>query len=493
MFLRGDGKAWSMLFVLIVSSSAIEVFPAIDYLDHGYNIVRGSPLGVGVDRGWALGRIFDVACKTCFSEARQFDQYSEPDGVTIQDSSSCTYEPISSEVTDTSSYQEASSKVISVQSAIHDVPILKKIKYSGNAQFKTVKEGSVTNDDVFLFSRATCVAYTMERSLEPEGLHFSPEFIKAVEELPSVFSPDKQETLFQFIERFGTHFPVQVGLGGEATTYQRFNQTSYRNLVDRRVELYGSAHAGASLLFLLHFGVHISADAKVDIKTVHEFSKQVSENSTKCTPLCPPATSSADDPSSWLKLLRAPNASPEPVSVSTESVLSLLSKVLAGLKSGKNLALGRVTAPELSDKISVLSQFLGQGEESMYCAMVPGCEIGVAMPHWSSEREQLITPSFGAATVQVDEDVYNIGGFVAGAAAGSQVTVTTMNAVIRLSYHTLLLRLLPCATVHTMQRTFPFVSPLYHLSLTHTPAPPPTPTPTTTHVHTHAPIVATHR
>jgi hypothetical protein len=426
-------KVWCCLLVGIVSSSAIDVFPAIDYLDHGYNIVRGAPLGVGVDRGWALGKIFDVACKTCFKEGRQFDQYAEPDGVTIQDSSSCTYEPTSSEVTDTSSYQEASTKVISVQSAIHDVPILKKIKYSGNVQFKTIKEGSVTNDDVFLFSRATCVAYTMERSLEPEGLKFSPEFIQAVEELPSVFSPDKRETLFQFIERFGTHFPVQVGLGGEATTYQRFNQTSYRNLVDRRVELYGNAHAGASLLFLLHFGVHIGADAKVDIKTVHEFSKQVSENSTKCTPLCPPATSSADDPSSWLKSLRAPNASPEPVSVSVESVLSLLTKVLTSLKSGsspnKNLMLGRVTAPELSDKISTLSQFLGQGDTSAYCSMVPGCEVGVAMPKWSSKREQLIAPNFGSATVQVGEDVYNIGGFVAGAAASSHVTVTTMNAV----------------------------------------------------------------
>ena len=49
----------------------------------------------------------------------------------------------------------------------------------------TIKEGSVTNDDVFLFSRATCEAYTMQRSIEPEGLHFSQEFITAVEELPT--------------------------------------------------------------------------------------------------------------------------------------------------------------------------------------------------------------------------------------------------------------------------------------------------------------------
>ena len=127
-----------LLCVSSAFAADLDIFPAVDFLNHGYNSLHGSPMLSGSDSGWRTSSIFDVACSSCFAEARQFERFIVPDGVTINPSSQCSYEPKTSHITDSTSYQDESNKVISWSGTIKHIPIVHKVRFSATADFTKV-------------------------------------------------------------------------------------------------------------------------------------------------------------------------------------------------------------------------------------------------------------------------------------------------------------------------------------------------------------------
>lgn len=237
----------------VAVSAGLPVFPGVDFLNHGYSAIRASPLLGGTDSGWTTASIFDVACPTCFGEQRQFRQFQEADGITIISSSECSCMPVVSVVDDTATYQQESKKIISLSGSIHNIPIVKQVSFSATAEFDKIHEGSVTNYGTFIFAHAECV-YMMRRSLEPEVLVLSAEFIDSVKALTSAYTEESKSTFLNFVDSFGTHYPVDMRLGGSATAYNRINQTMLPNMAEYRASVFGDAHACANLLFWLYIG-----------------------------------------------------------------------------------------------------------------------------------------------------------------------------------------------------------------------------------------------
>jgi N-acetylneuraminic acid mutarotase len=389
-----------------VAQAAPSVFPYLDAMNHGYNVIKGAPLTGGRDPGWTTDSIFDVSCPGCFSEGSQFEAWSIPDDVAVQKGQSCSYDPSIFSVSSSSSFQRESERRIHFHHTIGHIPILKKIYFSGSADFRMISERSKLRREVHVYATAECQGYTMKRPLTPAHNTLSDNFVQAVKELPLQFSLKDIPIFLQFVERFGTHFASEVNIGASATAYNRFDELVYRNSIDLYAKLHVEGHTGFHWLFLASLGIKIPAGIHVDLKALNTLAMSISQNYTRCSPYCLPQTGAElqNASSAWRAslLANANNVSegvyPQPVSSKMVSILQLF------FSSDSNL--GQLTGSDVPAQGAALEEFM----KDHYCGLVDGCGTGRRAPTWVSDQPNLRYKRAGLATVFAQGSIFAIGG-----------------------------------------------------------------------------------
>ena len=276
-------------------------FPDMDYAVLGYNILKGFPLAVGHDPGFALP-IFSADYRAGSQTADC--RYSVPKGIILIPDVSCVTS-FSSEVVET---KYEFSKSLDVSASVSGGGW--GVSFSASAGYKESSSEVSTGESVFILSRAYCNYYYM-RLLEDDAPPFHPLFLKWIVKL----NKTNQDTDYvEFFEKYGTHFLKEVKFGASFTYIHKMSSSSFKTEKEKGVNV--AVSASYSGVFSVGGGFNMDSSQK---ESASNFQKKV-ETRTITIGAAPPANG---DAMTWASTVKE---SPVPVAYDLVSIEELFSK-----------------------------------------------------------------------------------------------------------------------------------------------------------------------
>ena len=183
--------------------------------------------------------------------------------------------------------------------------------FSTNQEFNHISQTIENGYYKFIFSNADCRFYTT--TLRTENLpSFSGEMLTWLDKLNASFSTayPRSSILYDFIDYFGTHYPVKVSYGASYTIIYRIIESSYESFVKTTKNI----NTVASLFSIINF-----KNQKLDTKTKLQINRfqSIAETRTKAIGPSPPAVI---DTRSWLETIRQ---SPAPIKYHLDPINNL--------------------------------------------------------------------------------------------------------------------------------------------------------------------------
>ncbi|XP_040927893.1 perforin-1-like [Betta splendens] len=195
-----------------------------------------------------------------------------------------------------------------------------------------------TKNDKFSFTSQSvfCEYYSYRVSGTPR-LH--KEFEKAVNQLPTIYSPESKQQFYKLIDTFGTHYITKVKLGGsvQSVTSIRQCQASLQGLSMEEIEMCLQAEASVSIKVEMRTQTkHCKKDLE-KTGTTSSFSSLFNDRFTEIKgghTTEPDLLFSADkDPAAYKEWLNTVPRNPDIVSYSLDSLHELLPKNSAARKN----------------------------------------------------------------------------------------------------------------------------------------------------------------
>jgi hypothetical protein len=151
-------------------------------------------------------------------------EFTVPLGTEVKYTSSCKYDSISEEISTESDYRRSLSKESTFDNSIAfqgqfeyskiGAALSAKVAWSGSEKMETFKSSSESLNMVSFEARAVCSEYQI--LFNPYGQeYFDPNFVSAVDNLPSKYSTNNSLKFQKFINAYGTHYVDMVELGAK--------------------------------------------------------------------------------------------------------------------------------------------------------------------------------------------------------------------------------------------------------------------------------------
>lgn len=319
--------------------------PTITTAASGYNAIKGTP---GFDTSGASGAlIFDVAT---FDDPEFFRQgntdYILPNGFSASSSDYCTWQ--SDTTTVVTSKQELQTKLLAI-SAEASTAVYKAAFTMSN--LFTESFTSITTSVNALYS-AECRTFTITISPRLAVLH--PHLVNAITYLDT----SSDEDMFEFVETYGTHIPIQSVMGGRSFVGYSLNSSVLDYWSKDQIQ------TAAKLTYQtkkLKMGLAFT-DQKEMVKRFGQYTTATHESggSLPCDP--PESEDGIDEPSlhEWRSMLLL--SGPNPATMLYPKVL----RPITTLFSEDFFPSNKFAGLNIADKERDLSVFLS----NRYCAML---------------------------------------------------------------------------------------------------------------------------
>jgi len=189
------------------------------YLFYGYNIYTGNPHSTegSIDPGFT-NPIFKTSYE--MNHLTGDLRFMVPDGVVLGKNVGCDISMSTSAIRDASSYKT------SLEAEISGGASWGIGSFSASASFKAVLEGSSSNEQMYVESKADCRIFTGHLNIYlPPKLDNT--FVKAIDYIDELNFEDSKDEYFTFITFFGTHFINSIEMGArygylEKTTIKEY-------------------------------------------------------------------------------------------------------------------------------------------------------------------------------------------------------------------------------------------------------------------------------
>ena len=330
-----DFVSVALLISMLSVVGAVDKLKNIDYLGRGYDAVVGNPHSDTYDPGF-LFAIFNLTYNNLIVSSDGY--WLLPDNVEALQVLSCSYDTTTSQIHDTTSYQNS----LSVDAAI-DVNFW-FIQFSGSAGYKQVLSGTSASDKIYTESVAKCTSY--QAALDMQHIQVASVFSEAVDALSEISSNDP--TYANFIQNFGTHYVYSVMMGAKALMRSEFEQFSWTKMTQTGVDV----NLSASLSFLSFFSGHVSVETQEEhsLRTAFETNRSTLSISYLGSP--PSKDGSLE---TWMQNT---SQSPYPVGYKLAPITNLINTQFLKNKNQTSLAVKR----------QLLNQAILQ-----YCSNISGC------------------------------------------------------------------------------------------------------------------------
>jgi len=281
------------------------------------------------------------------------------------------------------------------------------VRFSGHAEAQGLAKAMATGEVVVVGATAKCEVYRMaldEYAFQPQ---FWKNFEQALAALPPTFDPLDPVAYLEFVDAFGTHVPVELTMGGHATQLAVVGKANFTAMVNANVDL--ETQMKMSILGL--FGSSVTQHGAYHLNAFADFESNVTYNTTRCRPFCPPAGSNvATNTTGWASRLRLSEGASVPIGAKFVPITTWMrnrTDMLAGL--------GRDKVAALADSLDAFLNGTDSTPNS-YCSLVDGCGVWPGLMHWSKEAVDTTLwgpPRSGLGVlVGEDESVYAMGGVV---------------------------------------------------------------------------------
>lgn len=273
-------------------------FSDVDYALLGYNILRGYPLATGHDPGFT----YPIFRADYSSGGQTADcRYSVPDGLVIVPDVSCVTSFSSTTVRNRFEFAKALSASAHVEGGGWGV------KFSASTGYKQSSSEISKGESVYIISSAKC-QYYFSKIIFSAAPRFDEVFIQWMHKLNNT---NIDETYFQFIDTYGTHFPTEVTFGASFTYEHKMSAKEFQNQTEKGVNV----AVDASYSGLINIGGGFNLDSS-QRQSASEFSKYV-ETKTITIGAAPPSNG---DAMTWASVVKT---SPVPTSYKLAPIESL--------------------------------------------------------------------------------------------------------------------------------------------------------------------------
>lgn len=325
-----------------ITGYALSPCPNTEFLGNGYNVIKGNPLSQTTDPGFQFQFIYK---QTYTQNTTMGLGCLVPDDVTIVPTPSCSYTSEFVSATSAYDYQQSLQKQVTFsESAGFD---MFGESFTASHTFQSWFSDENNSSSAYLTSVASCTAYFAELPSFVWNPQFTTNFIGAVEQLSN-------ETAFEFVEAFGTHYVSSMNMGGNSLFYYEFDQESLSTLS----QTYSSSEiaGGVELGLWAKVGGSISGS---QYSSVYQYIKtQAISSGFWGIPFpAPQCSTSSCDASSWAEKIQLPNGNPFPHQYTLKPITDFLTPNF--FPNDK----------EIGEKQSMLIQYLN----GTYCKDVDGC------------------------------------------------------------------------------------------------------------------------
>jgi hypothetical protein len=234
-----------------------KTFPDLDYVFHGYDIIKGYPNANDHDPGFTH-QIFSAD----YSDNRKTSdcRYNVSKGLSVVSDVSCVISCISTIIQNSFELHKSLATSVSASGGFG------AFSFSATSSYKKTSSEVSSGEKVYITSTAKCTYYFSKMDLtQPPPLH--PGFYRWAKTLERNSSKSK---LLEFVMYYGTHFPTSVTFGARFTKQHSMSSQSYKTASSRDI----SVAAQASYSGLVSVSGGFSLD-KSEREAASKFSKEV--------------------------------------------------------------------------------------------------------------------------------------------------------------------------------------------------------------------------
>lgn len=321
---------------------ALSPCPNTEFLGNGYNVIKGNPLSQTTDPGFQFQFIYK---QTYTQNTTMGLGCLVPDDVSIVPTPSCSYTSEFVSATSAYDYQQSLQKQVTFsESAGFD---LFGESFTASHTFQSWFSEENNSSSAYLTSVASCTAYFAELPTFVWNPQFTTNFIGAVEQLSN-------ETAFEFVEAFGTHYVSSMNMGGNSLFYYEFDQESLSTLSQK----YSSSEIAGGVELGLWAKVGGSISGSQYSSVYQDLETQAINSGFWGIPFpAPQCSTSSCDASSWAEEIQLPNGNPFPHQYTLKPITDFLTPNFFPNDG------------DIREKQSMLIQYLN----GTYCKDVDGC------------------------------------------------------------------------------------------------------------------------
>lgn len=252
------------IFLTLLSSAlSNERLPDIDYISHGYNLLKGNPLVSslssenGIDPGFSE-KIFSLTYN--LNRTTGNGQYQIPDQIDVLETVSCSYKSTTVKIFGQTSYSNELSKSISISGEYLTA------KFAASYDYKQISKMVYSDAKIIINTGAICSSY-IANTMKYLKASLSDNFIAGVLYI------SKQSDIaayYEFINTFGTQYLIKVYMGASYTRSYVFTQQNYSTYSQTNSDISAAASASFEL-----FTGGASDMTKQQIREAHTFNSMV--------------------------------------------------------------------------------------------------------------------------------------------------------------------------------------------------------------------------
>ena len=314
----------------VISTESLPRFPNVGYLGSTYNIFKGNPESTkGLDPGFTLRNVYSLT----YEQGRETGdhRYSIPDFTNITQSGTCNFQFDSSTTQNTASYTNSLQVHVDADFSGWGA------SFSASADYNDVHSGTTSSQKIFVSSQATCEAYiAFIPPLESTSITASmnPAF---KEDVYYLSTQGDNDTYFDFIDKWGTHYAYSLRMGGRYGVRSSFISSEYIDMAASGLDI--SAAAGYSGAY------SINANLTTDIQQNQskQYEQQRSDYQVYQIGGTPVVSQKSEDPSfQWAQTVKD---NPLPIHYSLQPLSNILTTI--NFPDDKNIAVKQENLQEI--------------------------------------------------------------------------------------------------------------------------------------------------
>ncbi|SPQ95634.1 unnamed protein product (mitochondrion) [Plasmodiophora brassicae] len=229
---------WLLVQATVAADADVSPLTNIGYVGRGYNQFLGNPHASVVDPGFRAS-VFDVS-QYGSGRVTADRRFQTPDGVDAYPALSCDSQFFSTEITDANAFTTALRASVAGD--------MKMAPFSGNVEYRKIRERTTLARSVFIESTSTCEVYVARiRMFDPPAL--AGEFVTAVRGLPPQYSNETLQEYNSFLNYFGTHVVVNIALGARLGVLHEFDAVQFARMLGEGVKVKVAANANSGFVF----------------------------------------------------------------------------------------------------------------------------------------------------------------------------------------------------------------------------------------------------